>query len=83
MKIGGRRTVEESYPADLDKFAKDIEILAPFVRRRMGEIAEAIIEESGSVVSTLDFPPARDTLLNSICDTVTGRAKYLLERLGA
>jgi len=83
MKMGGCRTLEEIYPADLDKFAEDIEIRAPFVRRRMGEIAEAIIEKSGSVVSTLELPPARDTLMNSICDTVTGRAKSLLERLGA
>jgi len=83
MKIGGRRTLEEIYPADLDKFAKDIEIRAPFVRRRMGEVAEAILEQSGSVVSTLELPPARHTQINSICDTVTGRAKSLLERLRA
>jgi len=83
MKIGGCRTLEEIYPADLDKFAKDIEIRAPFVRRRMGEIAEAIIEQSASVVSTLELPPARHTLLHSISNTVAGRAKLLLQRLGA
>jgi serine/threonine-protein kinase HipA len=83
MKIGGRRTLEEIYPADLDKFAKDIEIRAPFVRRRIGEIAETIIEQSGRVVSTLALPPARHTLMHSICDTVTGRAKLLLERVRA
>lgn len=83
MKIGRRRMLEEIYPTDLDKFAKNIKIRAPFVRRRMGEIAEAIIEQSGSVVSTLELPPARHTLMNNICNTVAGRARSLLERLGA
>lgn len=81
MKIGGRRTLEEIYPADLDKFAKDIEIRAPFVRRRIREIAEAIIEESGSVVSTLALPSDRQTRLHEISGAVIGRAKLLRDRL--
>ena len=83
MKIGGRRTLEEIYPADLDKFAKDIEIRAPFVRRRMGEIAETIIEHSGSVVSSLALPSDRQTRLHEIRGTVIGRAKLVLERVRA
>ena len=81
MKIGGRRTLEEIYPADLDKFAKDIEIRAPFVRKRMGEIAEAIIEKSDGVAGALVLPNDRRQRLNEICDSVAGRAKSLLERL--
>ncbi len=81
MKIGGRRTLEEIYPADLDKFARDVEIRAPFVRRRMGEIAENVIEQSNSVSAELALPSDRRTQLNDIRDTVTGRAKFLLDRL--
>ncbi|WP_300998114.1 HipA domain-containing protein [Hyphomonas sp.] len=81
MKIGGRRTLEEIYPADLDKFARDIEIRAPFVRRRMGEIAEAVIEQSDGVAAALVLASDRRQLLNEICDTVAGRAKLLLDRL--
>lgn len=81
MKIGGRRTLEEVYPADLDKFARDAEIRAPFVRRRMGEIAEGVIEQSNSVSAELALPSDRRTLLNDIRDTVTGRAKFLFDRL--
>ena len=46
MRIGGRRTLEELGPADLEQFAKDIEIRAPFVRRRMAEIANVIVQQS-------------------------------------
>ena len=81
MKIGGRRTLEEIYPANLEKFAKDIEIRAPFVRKRMGEIAEAIMEQSDGVVSALAVPPDRRALLHETCDTVVGRAQLLLDRL--
>jgi serine/threonine-protein kinase HipA len=81
MKIGGRRTLEEIYPADLDKFAKDIEIRAPFVRKRMREIAEAIIEQSDGVAAALKLPNDRRQRLNEICDNVRGRAKSLLDRL--
>jgi len=83
MKIGGRRTLEEIYPADLDKFARGIEIRAPFVRRRMGEIAEAVIEQSDSVMAALALPRNRRQLLHKICDTVTSRASLVLERLRA
>ena len=81
MKIGERRTLEEIYSADLDKFAKDVEIRAPFVRRRMGEIAEGVIEQSEGVAAALGVPSDRRQRLNEICDTVAGRAKLLLDRL--
>lgn len=81
MKIGGRRTLEEIYPPDLEKFATDIEIRAPFVRRRMGEIAEAVLEQSQSVMAALALPSDRQTLLREICDIVIARAKLLLDRL--
>ncbi|MEZ6002064.1 type II toxin-antitoxin system HipA family toxin [Hyphomonas sp.] len=80
MKIGGRRTLEEIYSADLDKFAKDIEIRAPFVRKRMGEIAEAIIGQSDGVAVALVLPNDRQQRLNEICAIVTERAKLLLDR---
>lgn len=81
MKIGGRRTLEEIYPTDLGKFAKDIEIRAPFVRKRMVEIAEAIARQSDGVAAALVLPNDRRQRLNEICDNVTGRAKSLLDRL--
>lgn len=81
MKIGGRRTLEEIYPADLDKFAKDIEIRAPFIRKRMVEVAEAVIEQSDGVMSALDLPPDRQSVVHSIRHSIVGRAQLLLDRL--
>lgn len=81
MKIGGRRTLEELYPADLEKFAKDIEIRAPFIHRRMGEIAEAIMDQSDGIVSFLALPSDRRTLAHSIRDNIVGRAQLILSRL--
>ncbi len=81
MKIGGRRVLEEVYPADLEKFAKDIQVRAPFIRKRTGEIAGAIVERSGGVVSTLALPSDRQTVLHEIRDTIVGRAQLLLSRL--
>ncbi len=81
MKIGRRRTLEEIYPTDLDKFAKNIEIRAPFVRKRMEEIAGAIVEKSESVASALALPSDRRPMLHEIRDTITGRAHLLLSRL--
>jgi hypothetical protein len=81
MKIGGRRTLEEMYPADFDKFAGDIEIRAPFIRRRMKEMAEAVLGSTDVVMSTLALPPNRQELLQEICNIITSRAKFLLDRL--
>lgn len=81
MKIGGCRTLEELYPADLEKFAKDIEIRAPFIHRRMGEIAEAIMDQSDGIVSFLALPSDRRTLAHSIRDNIVGRAQLILSRL--
>jgi Uncharacterized protein related to capsule biosynthesis enzymes len=81
MKIGRRRTLEEMYPADFDKFAGDIEIRAPFIRRRMKEMAEAVMGSTDVVVSTLALPPNRQGLMQEICNIITSRAKFLLDRL--
>ncbi len=59
MKFGGRRTFEELYPADLEKFARDIEVRAPFMRRRMAEIAEAILKQCDGVLYALDVSADR------------------------
>jgi serine/threonine-protein kinase HipA len=83
MKIGGRRILEDIHPAELDKFAMDIEIRAPFVRRWMVEIGEAIIGKSDGVAGALALPSDRRLRLNEICDILRGRARMVLERLKA
>ena len=83
MKVGGRRTLEEIYPADLVKFANDVEIRAPFVRKRMVEIAEGVIDQSDIVLADLALPSDRQTLLDEIRDTIIRRTRLLLRQLRA
>ncbi len=78
---GGRRTLEELYPADLEKFAKDIEVRAPFVRRRMAEIAEAIVEQCDGVLYELDLSADRQKVVYSITDDIIERTQLILSRL--
>lgn len=74
MKIGGRRTLEEIYLADFDKFAKDIEIRAPFIRRRMAEIAEAIIEQSDAALESFELSEKRASIAATYADLIKKRA---------
>jgi len=80
MKIGRRRTLEELHPADLGKFAADIEIRAPFVRRRLTEIAGAIVARSDDVLLSLDLPPRRRNIAEKIEEVVLERADLVLSR---
>lgn len=44
MKYAGRTTLEDIRPADWDKFAEEIGMSGPFVRRRIEEVGKSIIE---------------------------------------
>ncbi len=75
MKIGGRRKLEELYPADFDKFAKDIEIRAPFIRRRMNEIATAVLENADATLACLDLPEERGSVAETYSELIKERAE--------
>ncbi|MCY4347988.1 MAG: type II toxin-antitoxin system HipA family toxin [Aestuariivita sp.] len=81
MKIGKARTLEDLHSGDLEKFAKDIEIRAPFVRRRMTELANGIVEKSEEVISSLALPSHRLALARSISNNIVDRARLILRRL--
>jgi len=81
MKIGGHCTLEEIHSADLEKFAAEIEIRAPFVRRRMNEIASAILERSSGVMSGLRLRPERRAIAEMIKDGILRRADLVLSHL--
>mgnify|MGYP001791225496 FL=1 len=75
MKFGGRRTLEEMYPADIIIFAKEIEIRAPFVRRRMYELAEAILDKAGMALEGLELSKDRAKIAGAYVDTIKARAE--------
>ena len=83
MKIGGRRTLEELHSADFDKFAKDIEFRAPFIRRRLKEIAEAIIEKAGVTLDGLGLSEKRTAIAKGYADQIVDRGKATRKMLDA
>jgi serine/threonine-protein kinase HipA len=53
MKIARRARIEEVGPSTWPAFAEDVGLAAPFVRRRVAELADAVITQAPS---TLDSP---------------------------
>ncbi|MCY3983166.1 MAG: hypothetical protein OXE85_04540 [Roseovarius sp.] len=82
-KILVRGALEELYPADLEKFAKEIKIRAPFIRKRVDEITHAIVEKCDGVASTLLLPSGRQRVLQVVCDMIVRQAQLILSRLGS
>lgn len=82
MKMGAGRTLEELEPSDLDKFAKVIEMSAPFVRRRLAEIARRAIDKGEVVLGNLNLPPDRQAIGEAIRNGISGRTALILSRFG-
>jgi len=82
MKIGGRSTLEELHPGDFDKFAKDIRIRAPFIRQRLGEIANSILEQAEKAISSLKLPNDRVVFATTFGNRIQVRARAVLKMLG-
>ena len=79
MKIGGCRTLGEIRPAYLEKFARDIEIRAPFIRKRLGEIAEAIIEKADATLDAIALPEERQATAEAYSILIQKRANAAKE----
>ena len=80
MKIGKRRTLEAIYPLSIEKFAKEIEIRPPFVRRRMIMIANAIQEQADNVLSNMRLSPDQHKLAKTVRDVILKRADIIMNR---
>ncbi len=78
MKVAKRRTLEEIHPADWSKFAEDIGMRPPFVRRRVKEIAVAISDNLESALNTLDLTQDRYEIAAGYLKAIQARAKYVL-----
>ena len=63
MRIGGRRTLEELRAGDWDRFAGTAGLGAPFVRRRVRELAERTLECADPVAAALSLPGLSDEVL--------------------
>lgn len=81
MKIAKRRTLEDINAADWSKFAEDIGMRAPFVKRRVKEIAEAISSNLESTLVSLELVDDRLKIAKSYADTIKGRVALITMEL--
>ena len=77
MRIGGRRTLEELRARDWDRFADTAGLGAPFVRRRVRELAERTQECADPVAAALSLPGLSDEVLARCAGRAIQRARRL------
>ena len=79
MRIGGRRTLEELRAGDWDRFARTAGIGAPFVRRRVRELADRTRECAERVAAELSHPGLSDEVLAGCAARASERAHRLAD----
>lgn len=55
---------------------------APFVRRRLAEIARRAIDKGEVVLGNLNLPPDRQAIGEAIRNGISGRTALILSRFG-
>lgn len=81
MKIAKRRTLDEIGAADWSKFAEEIEMRPPYVRRRASEIAQAILGKVQTSLEALALPKNRAPFAMGYANTLKSRASSVLDAL--
>lgn len=81
MKIAKRRTLDEIYPAEWSKFAEDIGMSPPFVRKRVQDIASAITVKMDSTVQDLALANDRRAFAQAYGNAIKERAGMVQDSL--
>ncbi len=77
MKIAKCATLEEIDDSTWPKFAADVGLAAPFVRRRIKELAAAVADSASSVAAQIAMPGLSEADLTRFANLVTTRAERL------
>ncbi|MGA1342760.1 MAG: type II toxin-antitoxin system HipA family toxin [Hyphomonas sp.] len=77
MKIAKCATLEEIDDSTWPKFAADVGLAAPFVRRRIKELAAAVADSACSVAAQIAMPGLSEADLTRFANLVTTRAERL------
>ena len=77
MRIARRATLEELRRGDWDRFANSAGLGAPFVRRRVRELAELALARATAVAAELAHPGLDENALAGCAERVTDRARRL------
>ena len=77
MRIARRATLEELRRGDWDRFANGNGLGAPFVRRRVRELADLALARAPAVAAELAHPDLDENTLAGCAERVTDRARRL------
>ncbi len=78
MRIAKRATLDEFRPDTWEKFAGDVGVGAPYTRRRVRALAQAMSEHAARVVATLGELGLDIAALGRFSDIVRARAARFL-----
>jgi serine/threonine-protein kinase HipA len=78
MKIGKRATLEEFRGDTWDVFAGEIQMAAPFVRRRAAALSEAVLAQAEGVAGSIVAGGFGHDVLDPLVKLVQGRARQVL-----
>lgn len=78
MKIAKRATLEEIDRASWETFATDIGMAAPFVRRRVGELAAATQARIAGVSRAISTADINDEALEAYAGAIVARSGRVL-----
>jgi serine/threonine-protein kinase HipA len=77
MKIATCATLEETDESTWPKFADDAGLAAPFVRKRVKELAAAVADAASPVAERIAMPGFSDADLTRFANTISARASRL------
>lgn len=78
MKIAKCSVIEEIDDRTWDKFAAEVGLGAPFIHRRVKELAEVIISAADGVAGALVMPGLSELALKRFASLVLARARRLM-----
>lgn len=82
MKIAKKATLEEIEPRHWDRFAEDIGIGAPYLRRRIGQLCQAVLDQISAADSALASSLPADERFTDLAKLVGDRAGRLILKTG-
>ncbi len=78
MKVGKRARLEEFTPDTWDEFAREVDVGAPYVRRRAGQFAEQALAAIPAVAGTIAAEGFGGADLSRFAEVLSERAKTLV-----
>lgn len=81
MRIAGQATLEEIEARHWGRFAEETGLTEPFIRRRVNELAELVLDQAGSVMSDFELEAGEREAMSKFAELVSKRAESLRKRV--